>query len=118
MDYVLDASHNNAPLLYSLAEHQDYYGNGVDEPRFIIKNISLANVLAMGANKDSMKISYNGIDYVRFKDLNFVEEVHANRTKTLTVFGRANINTFNGRTSVQLFIDDYEFEDNDDKYEF
>ena len=72
----------------------------------------------MGANKDSMKISYNGIDYVHFKDLNFVEEVSANRTKTLTVYGRVNLNTFAGKTSVQFFIDDYEFVDDESKYDF
>lgn len=118
VDYVLDGRENNSPLLRTLAEHQDYYGNGIDEPRFIIKNISLANIMAMGANKDSMKISYNGIDYVHFKDLNFVEEVSANRTKTLTVYGRANLNTFAGKTSVQFFIDDYEFVNDESKYEF
>ena len=74
--------------------------------------------MAMGPNKDSMKISYNGIDYVHFKDLNFIEEVGANRTKTLTVYGRANLNTFAGKTSVQFFIDDYEFVSDDSKYEF
>lgn len=118
VDYVLDGRENNSLLLRALAEHQDYYGNGIDEPRFIIKNISLANIMAMGTNKDSMKISYNGIDYVHFKDLNFVEEVGANRTKTLTVYGRANLNTFAGKTSVQFFIDDYEFVSDDSKYEF
>ena len=118
VDYVLDGRENNSLLLRALAEHQDYYGNGIDEPRFIIKNISLANIMAMGTNKDSMKISYNGIDYVHFKDLNFVEEVGANRTKTLTVYGRANLNTFAGKTSVQFFIDDYEFVSDNSKYEF
>lgn len=118
VDYILDAKNNNESLLRVLAEHQDYYGNGIDEPRLVVKNISLANIMAMGTNKDSMKISYNGIDYVHFKDLNFVEEVSARRTKLLTVFGRANLNTFAGKTSVQFFIDDYEFVDNTHKYDF
>ena len=74
--------------------------------------------MPMGANKDSMKISYNGIDYVHFKDADFVEEVLKNRTQKLTVYGRANLNEFMGRTSVQIFIDDYEFEADTNKYEF
>lgn len=118
VDYILDARENNTDLLYSLAEHSDYYGNGIDEPKFVIKNISLAHIMAMGANKDSMKISYNGIDYVHFKDLNFVEEVSANRTKTLTVYGKVNLNTFAGKTTVQFFIDDYEFVNDESKYDF
>jgi len=118
VDYILDAKQNISPLLYSLAEHPEYFGNHIEEIRFVIKNISLANIMAMGANKDSMKISYNGIDYIRFKDINFVEEVMTNRTKTLTIYGRANLNTFAGRTSVQVFCDDYDFEKDLSKYEF
>ena len=74
--------------------------------------------MAMGTNKDSMKISYNGVDYVRFKDADFVDEVMNNRMKTLTVYGRANLNTFMGKTSIQVFIDDYEFRTDNSKYEF
>lgn len=118
VDYILDAKNNNESLLRELAEHQDYYGNGIDEPRLIIKNISLANIMAMGTNKDSMKISFNGIDYVRFKDLNFVEEVNEKRIKLLNVYGRANLNTFAGKTTIQFFIDDYEFVDDTHKYDF
>ena len=118
VDYVLDARQGIAPLLYSLSEHPECFGNHIDEIKFIIKNISLASIMAMGANKDSMKISYNGIDYIRFKDLDFVKEVMANRTKTLTIYGRANLNTFAGKTSIQVFCEDYEFEKDLSKYEF
>lgn len=118
VDYVLDAKDNNEPLLRALAEHQDYYGNGIDEPKLVIKNISLANIMAMGTNKDSMKISFNGIDYVHFKDLNFVEEVSMNRTKLLTVYGKTILNTFAGKTTTQFIIDDYEFIDDTHKYDF
>ena len=74
--------------------------------------------MAMGANKDSMKISCNGVDYVRFKDADFVSAVMSYRTNLLTVYGRANLNTFAGRTSIQVFIDDYELIENDSRYDF
>lgn len=118
VDYILDAKNNNEPLLHILAEHQDYYGNGIDEPTFIIRNIPLEQVMAMGTNKDSMKISYNNIDYVRFKDEEFVEKVMNNRTKLLTVYGKGNLNTFAGKTSLQVFITDYDFEVDKHKYDF
>ena len=80
--------------------------------------IGLNNILLMGPNKDSVKISYNKIDYVKFKDSNFAEEVIMNKDKNITVYGRININTFAGKTSIQLFIDDYEFESDSHKYDF
>lgn len=121
VDYILDARENNADLLMSLAKHPEFFGNHIDEIKVVIKNISLANVMAMGTNKDSMKISFNGIDYVRFKDANFTEEVFSNRMKKLAVYGRINLNTFAGRTTTQVFIDDYELEnapDDPHKYDF
>ena len=118
VDYILDADDNNTELLTVLASHPEFFGNHIDEIKFIIKNITLSNVMTMGANKDSMKISCNGIDYVRFKDMDFVDAVMNNRTDKLTVYGRANLNTFAGRTSIQVFIDDYELVKDENKYDF
>jgi len=118
VDYILDGTHDNKDLLKSLVEHPEYFGNHIDEIKFVVENIPLMSVMPMGANKDSMKISYNGIDYVRFKDTEFVEQVMEDRTKLLTIYGRGNLNTFNGRTSVQIFIDDYELKEDNSKYDF
>ena len=118
VDYILDANDNNVELLTVLASHPEFFGNHIDEIKFVIKNITLSSVMAMGANKDSMKISCNGIDYVRFKDMDFVESVMNNRTDKLTVYGRANLNTFAGRTSIQVFVDDYELVKDESKYDF
>ena len=107
VDYILE-----------LASHPEYFGNHIDEIKVVIKNISLACIMAMGANKDSMKISCNGIDYVRFKDMDFVDTVMNNRMDKLTVYGRVNLNTFAGRTSIQVFIDDYELMEDNNKYDF
>ena len=118
VDYVLDGSDYNDELLGCLAAHPEYFGNHIEEPMFIIKNIPLMNIMAMGTNKDSMKISYNGIDYVKFKDTDFVEEIQNNRTKKLTVYGRANLNEWMGKQSVQIFISDYELVEDTSKYDF
>ena len=121
VDYILDARENISYLLEKLAEHPEFFGNHIEEIKVVIKNISLANVMVMGANKDSMKISFNGIDYVRFKDLDFTEKVFSNRMKKLSAYGRINLNTFAGKTSIQLFIDDYDLEEPENdphKYDF
>ncbi len=118
VDYILDARNNNSALLMELASHPEYFGNHIDEIKVVIKNISLASVSVMGANRDSMKISYNGIDYVKFKDTNFIGEVMSNRMKTLTIYGRINLNEWMGNKSVQVFIDDYELIADEHKYDF
>ena len=118
VDYVLDANEDNTELLTALASHPEFFGNHIDEIKIIIKNISFANIMVMGANKDSIKISYNGVDYVRFKDADFIDEVTNNRTKTLTVYGRVNLNEWMGNVSLQMFIDDYEIVNDEHRYDF
>ena len=118
VDYVLDAHQNNVDLLYSLAEHPEYFGNHIDEVKLVIKNIPLENIMEMGINKDSMKISYNGVDYVRFKDLDFVGKIFENRTKCLNIYGRVALNTWMGKTSIQCVISDYELSGDESKYDF
>ena len=118
VDYILNGAEYNDELLEALAAHPEYFGNHIEEVRVVIKNIPLMNIMPMGTNKDSMKISYNGIDYVRFKDTSFVEAITNNRMKTLTVYGRPNRNEFNGRVSTQIFIDDYELVEDNSKYDF
>ena len=118
VDYILDGNDYNDELLLSLSEHPEYFGNHIDEIYIVVENIPLMNVMVMGTNRDSIKISYNGIDYVKFKDTDFIEEVMNNRAKKLTVYGRANLNEWMGKKSVQCFITDYELVEDTSKYDF
>ena len=118
VDYVLDGGDYNEDLLTAIGEHPEYFGNHIEEPMLIIKNIPLMSIMTMGTNKDSVKISYNDVDYVKFKDTKIIEEIMNNRTKKLTVYGRANLNEWMGKKSVQVFITDYELEEDTSKYDF
>ena len=118
VDYILNANEDNKDLLTSLASHPEYFGNHIEEIKVVVENIPLANINIMGTNKDCVKINCNGIDYVKFKDTDFIEEVMQNRLKKLTIYGTINLNEFMGRTSVQVFIDDYELKADEHKYDF
>lgn len=119
VDYVLEAKDEQLPSLFlSLAKRPECFGNGVDEIKVVVKNVQIHSPFFMGQSKDSTKISYNGIDYVRFKDENFVEAVKMFNGGEMMVMGRLNLNTFAGKTSVQLFIDDYEFVKNKTDHRF
>lgn len=100
VDYILDGRQDNSRLLGAISSHPEFFGNHIEDIKVVVKNISLANIMTMGAEKNSMKISYNNVDYVRFKDTDFIDDIMNNRLKTLTVYGRANLNTFMGKTSV------------------
>lgn len=116
VDYVLDASDYNEELLSVIASNAKYFGNQVEEVNVVIKNIPLISVLEM--KSDSIRISYNNIDYVKFRDPKFIEQIMSNRLKKLTVYGKAKLNEWMGKTSVQVFINDYELGEDTSKYEF
>ena len=118
VDYILDGSDYNDELLGSISAHPEYFGNHIDEPLVVVKNIPLMNILAMGAEKDSMRVTYNDINYVKFKDKDFVEKILSNRTKKLTVYGRPSLNEWMGKTTVQCVILDYELSEDESKYDF
>lgn len=118
VDYVLNGNDYNDELLGCLASHPEYFGNHIEEPLVVVKNIPLMNILAMGAEKDSMRVTYNDINYVKFKDKDFVEKILSNRTKKLTIYGRPSLNEWMGKTTVQCVILDYELSEDDSKYDF
>lgn len=122
VDYIFKSEEKELiPVGMKIASHPELFGNGIDEVKVVITDIPLSNVLIMGADKSSIKINSNSIDYVKFKDLDFIEEVMNNRQKKLSVYGRLNLNSWGGRKpSLQIFIDDYDFqeEDNDSRFDF
>ena len=118
VDYALKATDNNTDLMFNLFSHPEFFGNQIEEIKIIVLDIPLSNVTIMGQNKDCIKISYNNIDYIKFKDSDFVQEILSNRMSKLTVYGRGNINEFMGKTSIQFFIDDYELEEDIHRYDF
>lgn len=120
VDYIFKSEEKELiPVGMKIASHPELFGNGIDEVKVVITDIPLSNVLVMGADKSSIKINSNSIDYVRFKDLDFIEEVMNNRQKKLSVYGRLNLNSWGGRKpSLQIFIDDYDFQEEDDDSRF
>lgn len=96
-------------LILKICQHPEYWGNGVDEVVFSIKNIPIENPQYMGANKDSVKFHFNGIDYVRFKDSEFADAIAFQDGGFINIVGKAKLNEFRGQVSLQMQIDDYEF---------
>jgi hypothetical protein len=66
----------------------------------------------MGQNKDTIKIMYNGVAYMKFHAKDLIDAVSKyNDTIELEVIGRPNLNEWNGYVTPQIFIDDYELKD-------
>lgn len=113
VDYIFSSNEDFAALLLQVAEHPELWGNDVEEPTVVVEKIPYFSTQwrLMGENKDSCKISVNGVEYVRFKDSDFAQECQQYDKGYITVYGKIKKNTWAGRTTPQILINDYEFEE-------
>lgn len=97
-------------IIIALGELSEIWGQGMEEPLIAIEKIHLCrnDVQAIGANKDTVKFTVNGITYIKFKDEHLLEKLTENLTMTVTVLGRANLNEYMGNRTPQIFIENYE----------
>lgn len=114
VDFVREANAADLPdLIMDIGSGANLWTQGNTEPYIVVKNIILhpSEIQVMGGNKDSVKFSAAGVDFVKFKDADFVDTLKSMHEISITVIGRANINTFMGNTTPQFFIEDYEIRD-------
>lgn len=97
-----------------IANLNHFWGTGIEEPYIAIENIKITdNVILMSPDKSpTMKILLpNGITAIKFKSS--VEEVERLKgkdgfTNQINVIGRCAANIWNGNTTAQILIEDYE----------
>lgn len=117
VDYIFKANENFTQLGFELAAAENYWGNEIKEPTVVVEDIPLSSVMVMGEKRDTTKISYGGLNYIRFKDTDFAQLTsHTTNGFTITIYGKFNINVYAGRKYLQIFIDDYEIKDS--KFDF
>lgn len=91
------------------------WGNGVDEVKVAIKNLPLKAIQIMGQKKNHLKISYKGVDYVRFGDRDMIDALMENRMRKIDIIGSFSISEWDGRRSLQVFIDEWQFSNEEEE---
>lgn len=100
-------------LITELASCPELWGQRNPEPLIYVKNIYVKpeEISVMGANKDTVKITINGIAYMKFKAAAMIDELkHCNEIK-MNIVGKANLNNWMGNITPQIFIENYEIID-------
>lgn len=114
VDLIFSSKENIGTAIEQIAELKTIWGQGIEEPIIVVEDMKLfpEDVSFIGANKDTVKFSYNGVSFVRFKDMNFVKSIKEMKNGfAITVLGKANVNEWNGTTTPQIFVDDYSIRD-------
>ena len=101
-------------LILDIAAHEDIWGQGNPEPLIHIKdiNITKSDVRIMGKNSDTVKIEKFGVAYMKFHAKDFIQELAQYDSIKLEVVGRANLNEWGGYQIPQIFITNYQIDDN------
>ena len=101
-------------LIAALNEGYKLWGQNNNEAVIHVSHIYFKpqDLTIMGQNKDTIKIMYNGVAYMKFHAKDLIDAVSKyNDTIELEVIGRPNLNEWNGYVTPQIFIDDYELKD-------
>lgn len=101
-------------LIYDIASHEDLWGQQNNEPLIHIKDINITknDIRIMGTHQDTLKIEKFGISYMKFHAKDMIEELDKLNEIKLEVVGRANLNEWMGRYTPQVFISNYQIDDN------
>lgn len=98
-------------LIMDLGSLSHVWGQGNKEPLIYINPVTIdpSKIYVMGSNKDTLKISINGVDYLKFRATELIEKLQsAPGPVRIEMVCRANINEWMGRRTPQMFIEDYE----------
>ena len=115
VDFVLDASELTGNLIYELADWRELWGQNIDEPLIAIRGVKLdkSSLRFIGAGGKTMRIDLpqDRISFIKFfMKEDEIEELTPsdNGMLVLDIIGTFQKNSFNGFTSPQIQIEDYE----------
>ena len=98
-------------MIIDLERGRALWGQQNDEPVIIVKDITInvSDIQVIGSYKDTLKFTFNGVTYIKFKAKALIEELFLQSGKiNITVAGRSNLNSFGGKTTPQIFLSEIE----------
>ena len=114
VDFIFNGADFKGSDIVELAELKSLWGQGVEEPLIAIENLNVhsGNVTLMSPDKSpTLKITLpNGTSLIKFKSSKEEFEKFNSQTGciTINVVGKCERNIWNGITTPQLIIEDYE----------
>lgn len=113
VDFIFSSDNFNAKDILDIASMKSLWGQGVDEPYIALTNIKVtkSNLTLMSPdNKPTLKIKLaNGVEIIKFKSSKEeYESLLSEGYINIDVVGRCDSNTWGGRTTPQIFVEDYE----------
>lgn len=110
IDFLIKSKDFNlSALVKDLSKGDKYWGQGCPQPVIAVENIKPQDLNIIGSNADTLRFTYNGTTFVKFKCKDLIEEIRYIKDEYFfNIIGRANINRWGGRETPQILIDELE----------
>lgn len=119
VDFIFDSSQSKdiKEAVFSLNEGNKYWGQSNPTPMIAVTSIVVpsSQIKIIGQYLDTIKIAYNGIEFVKFKSKTYAAELQEiiakNIPVSITIVGKPAINEWAGRITPQIVIEDMEIKE-------
>jgi single-stranded-DNA-specific exonuclease len=100
-------------IIFDLAQYTIIWGQQNNEPVIAVKDLVVRadDIQVIGKNKDTLKISKNGITYIKFFAKDLISEISKYNEMQLTIVGTANLNEWMGNVTPQILIKDIDIKE-------
>ncbi len=113
-DFVLSVKNKISSMIFDINSGKDLWGQGNPEPLIVVRNIPVrrADIQVCGAKTDTVRFSINGVTYIKFQTPNMGKKIeNLSEQLYITVVGTVNVNEWNGTSTPQILIKDWEIKD-------
>jgi single-stranded-DNA-specific exonuclease len=107
-------------ILGDFAKYKNLYGMGIPQPKFAFEVFLTRDMINLiGKERTTIKFNYNNIEFIKFNARDIVNELFAeddmgfvdiNPKLRVKIIGRAQYNEFNGAKTLQIIMDNFNFE--------
>lgn len=100
-------------LIEEISNYKNIWSQQCNEPLIHITDLhfTAADFQIMGKNLDTIKITKNGIAYMKFFAKDMIEELKGKNNIKMEIIGKANMNEWMGNRTPQIFIENCEIKE-------
>lgn len=100
-------------LIEEISSYKNIWSQQCNEPLIHITDLhfTAADFQIMGKNLDTIKITKNGIAYMKFFAKDMIEELKGKNNIKMEIIGKANMNEWMGNRMPQIFIENCEIKE-------
>jgi single-stranded DNA-specific DHH superfamily exonuclease len=120
VDAILRGRRISHDILTDFAKYDYLYGMGIPQPKFAFEIFITRDMINLiGKERNTMKFNYNNIEFIKFNAKEIIPELFAetedafvdvNPKLRVKIIGRAQYNEFNGTKTLQIIMDNFNFE--------